>query len=167
VNLIALGSEGLVVAFILCRRKPNAISPRPTDWMLALTATAMPLLVRPDIQGHMVLLQAGAFLMMVGFIVQLVAKVTLGRSFGCVPAHRGLKQGGLYRFVRHPMYMGYLLSHIGILLANPTWWNLAVYVICYSAQVPRLFSEERLLKRDPQYANYMAGVRYRLIPGVF
>ncbi len=167
VNLIALCSEGLVVVFILCRRKPNQISLRPTDWLLAMAATATPLLVQPGIGNYLIPPTVGALLLLAGFVVQLVAKITLGRSFGCVPAHRGLKHGGPYRFVRHPMYTGYLLSHLAFLLVNPTWWNLAVYVICYSAQVPRLLSEERLLRRDPQYANYMAGVRYRLIPGVF
>ena len=166
-NLIALGSEGLVVVFILCRRRPNEISPRPTDWLLALTAMATPLLVHPGIGNYLVPPMIGAVMVLTGFAVQLVAKIALGRSFGCVPAHRGLKQRGPYQIVRHPMYTGYLISHIAFLLVNPTWWNFCVYLACYAAQVPRLLAEERLLQHDAEYASYMRTVRYRLIPGVF
>jgi protein-S-isoprenylcysteine O-methyltransferase Ste14 len=65
------------------------------------------------------------------------------------------------------MYTGYLVSHLAFLLMNPTWWNLGVYAFCYALQTPRLLAEERLLARDPQYRDYQAAVRYRLIPGVF
>jgi protein-S-isoprenylcysteine O-methyltransferase Ste14 len=102
-----------------------------------------------------------------GLLVQLHAKLTLGRSIGCIPANRGLKLAGPYRFVRHPMYAGYLLSHLAFLAMNPTAWNLAVYALCYGVQVPRLMAEERLLGGDPRYREYQAAVRYRLIPGLF
>jgi protein-S-isoprenylcysteine O-methyltransferase Ste14 len=65
------------------------------------------------------------------------------------------------------MYAGYLLSDFGFLLINPTLWNLGVYAIAYGLQVPRLLAEERLLSRDPEYREYQARVRHRLIPGVF
>jgi protein-S-isoprenylcysteine O-methyltransferase Ste14 len=102
-----------------------------------------------------------------GLLVQVWAKLTLGRSLGLVPAHRGLKISGPYRYVRHPMYAGYLLSHLAFLLVNPTWWNLAVYGLAYGLQVPRLLAEERLLRQDPNYHTYESMVRSRLIPGVF
>lgn len=54
------------------------------------------------------------------------AKLCLWRSFGLVAAHRGLKAGGLYAVVRHPMYAGYVISHVGYLLVAPSWWNLAI-----------------------------------------
>jgi protein-S-isoprenylcysteine O-methyltransferase Ste14 len=91
----------------------------------------------------------------------------LGRSFGLLPANRGLILRGPYRLVRHPMYFGYLLVHVGFLLLNPSLWNLMVYVAAYACQVPRLLVEERLLARDKSYAEYQQQVRYRLIPGVF
>jgi protein-S-isoprenylcysteine O-methyltransferase Ste14 len=84
-----------------------------------------------------------------------------------VPAHRGLKVAGPYRFVRHPMYAGYLLSHAAFLLMNPTVGNVAVYAVCYALQIPRIFAEERLLSRDPEYREYRRTVRYRLIPWLF
>jgi protein-S-isoprenylcysteine O-methyltransferase Ste14 len=100
-------------------------------------------------------------------LVQLHSKVVLARSFGCVPAHRGVKTAGPYRVVRHPMYAGYLLSHLGFALMNPTVRNLALYAACFLFQVHRMQAEERILERDDEYRRYRTAVRYRLIPGVF
>jgi protein-S-isoprenylcysteine O-methyltransferase Ste14 len=166
-SLLLLSSEGLVVLFLLIRRRPAAISRRPGDWLLALAATCMPMLVASSGGQAIVSSFVGATLLLMGMVVQILAKLALGRSLGCIPAHRGLKLSGPYGFVRHPMYAGYLLSHLAFLFMNLTWWNVAVYALAYGLQVPRLLAEERLLARDPQYRAYQAAVPYRLVPGVF
>ena len=58
-----------------------------------------------------------------GLALVIVGKMTLGRSFGVVPANRGVVVRGPYGVVRHPIYAGYLLTHIGFLAANPSPWN--------------------------------------------
>lgn len=166
-NLLLLPSEGLVVIFLLFRRRTKQISLRWQEWLLALSATVAPMLVQPGVGAALVWPMWGASLLLMGTIIQVHAKLTLGRSFGCVPANRGLKLAGPYRFVRHPMYAGYLLSHVAFLLMNPTVWNVAMYAGCYALQIPRLLDEERLLANDPQYRAYQSTVKYRLIPGVF
>ncbi len=166
-NLLLLPSEGLVVLFILIRRSTANVSRKPGEWLLALLATCAPLLVASGGAGGVVPVAAAATVLLMGMVIQLLAKLALGRSMGLVPANRGLKLAGPYRFVRHPMYAGYLLSHLAFLAMNPTLWNLAVYALAYGLQVPRLFAEERLLARDPEYREYQARVPYRLIPGLF
>jgi len=166
-NLIVLVSEGLVVFFILIRRRAIDVSGQPADWLFALIATTTPLMVQPAPQHSLLLPTVGGGFMLIGIAIQVTAKLTLGRSFGCAPAHRGLKLSGPYRLVRHPMYAGYLVCHAAFLLMNWTMWNAAVYAACYVAQVPRLLAEERLLVRDARYRQYMAAVRFRLFPGVF
>jgi protein-S-isoprenylcysteine O-methyltransferase Ste14 len=167
VNLLLLPSEGLVVLLILIRRTTQDVSRRPVDWLLASAATTAPLLVYPGAARALIPPIVAAVPLVMGIVVQLHAKIVLGRSMGCVPANRGLKFAGPYRFVRHPMYLGYLLSHLAFLLLNPTVWNLGVYLLCYSLQVPRLLVEEKLLRQDASYAEYMAAVRWRLVPGLF
>lgn len=166
-SLFILPSEGLVLAFLLLRRRAHALSLRPRDWALALAATAAPMLVATGIGRPLVAPTVAAVVMLTGMIVQLHAKLTLGRSFGCVAAHRGLQLEGPYRFVRHPIYAGYLIGHLGFLLVNPTAWNALVYAACYALQVPRLLAEERLLAKDPSYAAYLARVRWHLVPGIY
>jgi protein-S-isoprenylcysteine O-methyltransferase Ste14 len=167
-SLPMLVSEGLVVVFMLLRRTALETSRRWGDWLLASGASCVPLLViYPATHPSLPILLAGAFVWLIGLIVQVHAKLTLRWSFGCVPAHRGLVLAGPYQFVRHPMYAGYALSHLGILAMNPMYWNLACYILGDGLQVPRILAEERLLSRDPRYRDYRAVVRYRLLPGLF
>ncbi len=168
VNLILLPSEGLVIFFILIRRTTKDVSRHPADWMFALLASTAPLAVQPSHAASSLFpLAVAATVMLMGLFVQVHAKLVLGRSMGMVAANRGLKFSGPYRFVRHPMYFGYLLGHLGFLTLNPTLWNFIVYTVCYSMQVPRLLAEERLLGRDSRYVEYARTVRYRLVPGLF
>lgn len=110
---------------------------------------------------------AGGAWQIAGIALQLFAKLSLGRSFGLLPANRGVVSTGAYRFVRHPIYAGYLLSEIGFLLANFSTRNLITIGVWMVLQIGRILLEERLLSDDADYRAYRARVRYRLIPGVF
>ncbi len=162
-----LVSEGMIVLFLLVRRPARAISVRPGDWALAFAATTAPLLVTGGLGETHLPTRVVTLLWLAGFVVQVGAKVWLGRNFGLVAARRELVLGGPYRFVRHPMYAGYLLTHLAVLGMNPDPLNFAFYAVSWACQVPRLLAEERLLGEDSTYAAYMADVRWRLLPGVW
>lgn len=162
-----LVSEAVVVIMVIFRRFTNAVSLRPGDWALAFVGTMGPLLVKPTLEAGPVPIFICTLLMIAGLGLQFAAKMTLRRSFGAVAANRGVKVSGPYRFVRHPMYAGYLLLHIGFLLSNPSWWNAGIYLICQACQVGRILAEERLLQQDAKYRGFSAQVRYRLVPGIF
>ena len=93
--------------------------------------------------------------------------MTLGRSFGIVPANRGVVDSGPYLLVRHPIYAGYLVTHVAFLVAHPTLWNLAVIAICDTSLIVRASFEERILSNDERYRHYCERVGWRLLPGVF
>lgn len=164
---LILIAETSVALFVLIRRPTQAISVELGDWMLAATATAAPLLIQPGIDLFPQLAPLGLALVMFGNCFQIWAKLSLRRSFGIAPANRGIKRDGPYRFVRHPMYAGYLVVHVGIMVLMPSLLNLTIYAIGWWAQILRLKAEERLLVQDPAYAEYAGEVRWRLIPGVF
>jgi protein-S-isoprenylcysteine O-methyltransferase Ste14 len=69
--------------------------------------------------------------------------------------------------VRHPIYLGYLITHVGFVLANPAAWNFAVLITADFALMLRAICEEDTLALDGQYRAYMGRVRWRIVPGVF
>jgi protein-S-isoprenylcysteine O-methyltransferase Ste14 len=165
-ELAILLPEGLVVAFMIARRRPTSVTTRPWDWLVALLGTASPMLVAP---GGVSLISPwlGLALIFGGLGFSVWAKLSLRRSFGLAAANRGLVSSGAYGLVRHPIYAGYLLSDVGFLLMNPTARNLGLYLLAVGLAVARIRAEERLLSRDPLYAAFVAKVRYRLAPGLY
>ena len=161
-------AETAIVVFVLLRRPTEKISLKLGDWLLAITATYAPLLIQPanTPAALQLLVPLAVGLLLIGNIIQIAAKLFLRRSFGIAPANRGIKTDGMYRIVRHPMYAGYLLVHIGILMLMPTMLNLVIYAIGWWAQILRLLAEERLLSEDPAYQVLMQKTRWRLVPGV-
>ena len=164
---LAAVSETSVAVFTLIRRPTSAISVRLGDWMLAMTATLAPLMVVFGESRWPQLLPLCVVLVVCGNLFQIWAKLTLRRSFGIAPANRGIKRGGPYRYVRHPMYAGYLFNHLGVLLMWPSLINLAAYGIGWTAQILRLRAEEELLGQDASYREFMGQTRWRLLPGIF
>ena len=167
VLLLVIG-EALALALILLRRPSPTLSAHPLDWALSFGAVSAPLLfTTPAPPGTLVPSIIVTSLMLLGLVVQISAKFWLARSFGVVPANRGVKAGGPYRVLRHPMYFGYTLTHLGFLLGFPSLQNTLLYGAVFGAQVARLLREERILMRDPAYRAYASRVRYRLLPGLF
>lgn len=164
---LLLISETAVAVFALIRRPTEKLSMELGDWLLAMTATCAGLLVIPGVLLLPVLAPLGVFLAVLGNGIQAWAKLVLRRSFGVAPANRGVKISGPYRFVRHPMYAGYALVHMAVVILMFHPINLVIYAIGWWAQILRLKAEERLLAQDPAYADYMTRVRWRLIPGLF
>jgi protein-S-isoprenylcysteine O-methyltransferase Ste14 len=104
---------------------------------------------------------------MAGLAVVIAGKMTLGRSFGLMPANRGVVSTGIYRVVRHPIYMGYLVTHVAYLAAMPSVWNVVALVAADAALLARAVCEERTLAKDPRYREYQQVVRWRVCPGLF
>jgi len=160
-------SEVLVIGLVLTRGLSKTMSDNPLDWLLAFAGSSAPLLAVPAIENPVIPANICLILMITGMCIQISAKVVLWRSFGLVAANRGVKVDGPYRFVRHPMYAGYVLTHIGFLLGFPSVQNSILYLAALAIQVARLNREERILRQDPVYQEFASRVRYRLLPGLF
>lgn len=165
-SLLWMASEGLIIFLLVFRRESRRLSRNPWDWFVALGGSLTVLLVRPTtttIAPEFI----GVALQLAGTVFEIYAKVFLGRSFGIVAADRGIVVGGPYRIVRHPIYLGYFITHVGFLLTNWSPRNIALYMIIYFFQISRILAEERILREDESYRAYCQRVRFRLIPGVF
>ena len=162
--ILFLFSELVGVGFILFQRRGET-STELYPVAVAFLGTCVSLLIVP--MGTQLVSDAvSTSLVVAGAAIALGAKLSLRRSFGIVPANRGVKRGGLYRFVRHPMYSGYIINQIGFLLLYFSAWNVAIYAVAWLAFLARAKEEEKFLLRDPEYQDYSAQVRSRLVPGL-
>ena len=102
-----------------------------------------------------------------GMAVLVVALVQLGRSLTALPTplpDATLKTGGLYRWVRHPIYTGVLGLAVPSALLARSWLALvgAVGLVVLFDRKAR-FEEALLARRYPDYAAY-AAVTPRFLP---
>jgi protein-S-isoprenylcysteine O-methyltransferase Ste14 len=75
---------------------------------------------------------------------------------------------GLYRFVRHPGYLGMLISLLAFPLVMGSYWAFIPVFFGVVLLTARTLLEDRLLLRGlPGYADYAAKTRWRLVPLVF
>ena len=166
-GLLLLASEFLVVALTFARRPAALVDRSAGATIVTFVSTVGPLLLRASDETGVLPDGATAALTALGLIVVVVGKMTLGRSFGLVPANRGVVIAGPYAFVRHPIYTGYLVTHVAFLLAHPRVWNIALVVIADTALIVRALVEERVLDHDAGYRAYCQRVGWHFVPGLF
>jgi protein-S-isoprenylcysteine O-methyltransferase Ste14 len=99
--------------------------------------------------------------------LSLVTLLTLGRWFGVRPAVRGLATSGPYKFVRHPMYLSYILADIGYNLQEWNFVTLLLVLVGWASLIYRIHAEERVLSQHNGWPRYAASVRSRLFPGLW
>lgn len=166
-GLLLLASELLVVVLTVLRRSTAVVDRSYRARVLTACSMLGPILVRPGAVAGLAPEVLTVLLSSAGLSVVIGGKLSLGRSFGLMPANRGIVSSGLYKLVRHPIYMGYLITHLGFLAANPTPWNLVMLVSADLALMYRAVCEEQTLQQDDAYRAYQQVVRWRVLPGVF
>ena len=158
-------TETIVAIFLVIRRDPDETLHSWQAWVSTTCGTLAPFLLRPVDASSDVLL--GNVLQISGFLLQIIALIALNRCLGLLPAHRGVKSSGLYRWVRHPLYMAYVITYLGYFLNNPSAGNLVIVISGTGFLILRIRYEEALLFKYPKYAEYAARTRWRLIPAVW
>lgn len=103
-----------------------------------------------------------------GMAVLILGAIGLGRSLTALPTpvpHGELRTGGLYRFVRHPIYTGVLALSFGAAVpsGSPAVLAAAIALTGWLALKAR-WEEQRLRHRYPSYDAY-AGRTPRFVPG--
>lgn len=166
-GLLLLVSELLVAVFTLARRRTLDVDRSRIALLLTAVSVAGPPLLRTSTQGGLVPDALTVALSAVGLAIVVVGKLALGRSFGIVPANRGVVTAGPYGLVRHPIYTGYLITHLAFLAAHPSVGNLLIILIADAALIGRAFREEQTLEKDDRYQAYCRRVAWHLVPGVF
>jgi len=162
---------GLVVLLFAIRRR--AIKGQRANWRaggIALLGTFLlnvvaflPIEASTSTEG----LLASSVIVIVGTVFTIWSLATLGRCFGLFPEVRGLVLRGPYRLVRHPVYLGELVSALGLLVVKPHPLIVAVFALFVGLQYGRTIYEERALAAayPDDYPAYARRVP-RLLPGM-
>jgi protein-S-isoprenylcysteine O-methyltransferase Ste14 len=165
--LLLLVSESLVVVFTIFRRRAQTVDRSFSTRLVTAIAVVGPALLHPIDNRGLVPDPVTAVFVALGAFVVIAAKMTLGRSFGIAPANRGIVATGPYSLVRHPIYAGYLVTHVAFLAAHPSLWNFVILTFSDACLIIRTSLEERILSKDTDYRLYCKRVGWRLLPGVY
>jgi protein-S-isoprenylcysteine O-methyltransferase Ste14 len=115
-------------------------------------------------ESFVVVVPLGFAIVLTGLTISIAALYYLRRSFGIFVQVRDIVTRGLFRHTRHPMYFGYTVMHIGLLLVRPKLYNLLFSWALISLLVYRARLEERKLDHhSPEYREYKRTVPF-LIP---
>jgi protein-S-isoprenylcysteine O-methyltransferase Ste14 len=115
---------------------------------------------------------AGAVILLCSFYLIFIAfrENSYASSVVRIQEDRGQRviSTGPYRHVRHPMYSGIVIFAIGTPLLLGSWYGVLGGLIFVAILARRAVLEERTLREElPGYADYMAQVKYRLIPYIW
>jgi protein-S-isoprenylcysteine O-methyltransferase Ste14 len=110
----------------------------------------------------------GTFIL--GTLIALLAAINLGKNLTPLPRPKEnaeLIQGGLYRFVRHPIYFGVIVLSLGWgLIQQSTLVWLYTLIIAIFFDIKSRIEERWLVERFSAYADYQGRVR-KLIPWIY
>jgi len=155
----------IALTFLAIRNNARAFASRKRDYAYAILGLGSPLLFQ--LTPRVGPLYVGVSLEFLGLILVVTAFLSLNRSFGVAPENRGVKTGGVYKFVRHPMYLGYILTETGYVVENASVFNLFILTASVLFLILRLLAEERLLQEDQAYRSYARKTKWRLLPLLF
>lgn len=103
----------------------------------------------------------GYSLMAIGFAIYLIGSKTLGSNWTGnlkfrIKKDQKLITSGIYKYFRHPIYLGTFLEIVGYQLIANSWLVLPVTIVSSSLFLWQIKREETLLLKHyhQQYANY-------------
>lgn len=95
-----------------------------------------------------------------GLAVMVIGATGLGRGLTATPlpnAHAQLRTGGLYRYSRHPIYSGLILTMASITVASGSAFRLLLLgAMVLLLTMKARWEETRLARRFEGYADYAA-----------
>jgi protein-S-isoprenylcysteine O-methyltransferase Ste14 len=161
----------LMLVFVLTmvfRTPPVRVSTNPFLWVITFFAVYwfffLPqgfspenVLVGPKITGA---------LSAIAVCILLLARLSLGRSVGFIPAQRKIVVHGLFKYVRHPIYTAVFIIYLNSALSQFTVARICHTSLGFIFLIVKSLAEEKFLSEDPDYVRYKATVRYRFIPGI-
>lgn len=160
----------LILVFAVSRKQPEAMDRAPITSLCIAVGMVYPIagfyLINEPIDQATISIIANA-LIFVSLAIQYASLLSLNTSFGIRPAIRAIKSRGIYRFIRHPLYLAYFVLDTGYLIAYQSALLLLVMLVGWLSLIYRINAEESVLRKCQAYNEYCRQTHYRLIPGIY
>jgi protein-S-isoprenylcysteine O-methyltransferase Ste14 len=168
-TLLAVAFYVLVIWCYLRRGPARATTSSVTARVAAVVATWAPFVI-PWLHGAPpgpVWQGVSDVLLLAGTAWAVWSLRSLGRNLSVVAQVRDVADGGPYRWIRHPLYTGEIVSTLGLAIAAHSLAAIAVWLGICALQAYRAVREEQLLLAVlPGYGAYRIRTA-ALVPGIF
>jgi protein-S-isoprenylcysteine O-methyltransferase Ste14 len=168
-TLLAVAFYLLVIWCYLRRGPARATTSSVTARVAAVVATWIPFVI-PLLHGAppgAVWQGVSDALLLAGTAWAIWSLRSLGRNLSVIAQARDVADRGPYRWIRHPLYVGEIVSSLGIAIAAHSLAAIAVWLVVCGLQVYRAVREEQLLLAVlPGYGAYRIRTA-ALLPGIF
>jgi protein-S-isoprenylcysteine O-methyltransferase Ste14 len=154
---VLLAAQSAFAAFLLIMHKPVERVSHPLLTFISWVCALLPLSF--DVK------HADMLYSLPGLLLALWSLFALGFSFSIAPEDRGIVERGPYRWLRHPMYLGEIISLLGLCISSmDVTWNWLALIVFARLIVLRISTEERVIAG---YERYRKFVRWRLLPFIW
>jgi protein-S-isoprenylcysteine O-methyltransferase Ste14 len=154
-----------VIVRVRPKRRAEGIEPRVSALLGTFVIPVVVLFPRRELP--MTAEMVSTLLVLAGNAVAVCVLVQLGRSFSIMAEARRLVTSGVYRWVRHPLYLAEELVAIGVVLQFFSGWAALLLTVQIVFQLRRMRNEERVLAKSfPEYAAYRQTTAM-LFPGIY
>lgn len=159
----------IVIATVVVRMRPTGrargLEPRISALLGTFLFTSVIFFPRCELS-----LTAGIVstsLLFVGNAFAIVVLIRLRSSFSVMAEARRLVTSGIYRYVRHPLYLAEAIGSIGALMQFLSEWTVLLLAVQMVFQLRRMHNEEIILAETfPEYAAYKE-ITPRLVPRLY
>jgi protein-S-isoprenylcysteine O-methyltransferase Ste14 len=146
-------------------RKARGIEPRISALIGTFLSTAFVLFPRRDLS--MIAGLISALLTLCGNTLAIIVLTQLRGSFSIMAESRELVTAGVYRRVRHPLYLAEEIAAIGVVMQFFSLWTALILAVQIGFQLRRMRNEEVILAETfPEYLGYRARTA-RILPGIY
>lgn len=162
--------RSLSITLVFLLRRPSKLTSKNIgDWIASIGGTFVVYLysysgwekpISPQI------VPIAYFVLVVAAFLATICIINLGRSFGIVPANRGIKTKVFYRYVRHPLYSIYMLYDLAFISICFSSLNCCICILHALFSYLRAKREENILMQDADYNKYASETRYMFLPAI-
>lgn len=98
----------------------------------------------------------GGSLAALGVFAWITARYNLGKNFSITPQAKFLVKTGVYKKIRHPIYLSSTITVIGVCIMYNIWWMYTLAGVLIIIQLIRARAEEKTLlaKFQNEYSEY-------------